>query len=116
MKFTTGELSISEHYAVLYWQGEWHIVKVDAISPGAQNLSMRWIAVGFASFEKAQAACERFARDAQITADRVAAGLCACGLPFDEHVFGKHTPSIGAETTHGKAPEGGTKYLKDLNL
>lgn len=93
MKFTTDELSISEHYGVLYWQGDWHIVKVDAISPGAQNVNMRWMAVGMGSFEKAQAACERFARDAQVTADRMAAGLCACGLPFDEHVYGEDAPS-----------------------
>lgn len=85
LKFRIDELEPGEEYAVMSWQGQWHLVKVDSISDTAQDLSVRWLAVGLPSFKAADDARVSHAHSAKIRAERERAGVCACGLPYDQH-------------------------------
>lgn len=85
MKFKHEELTPGEQYGVLFWQGEYHVVRIDAISPSVSDLKVRWIASGLPSFEAAQRNSEESAKRVELHAERDAAGLCACGLPYEAH-------------------------------
>ena len=91
MKYKLSEMTPGEPYAVLFWQGAWHVVKVDAISATAQDLRVRWLATGFGSFEIAEHVRENYARRADLATERESAGLCACGLPYEAHDANYHS-------------------------
>lgn len=79
------EVAPGEQYCVVHWRGEWQVVRVTSTTI-AGYLNAQIASADMPTQESAERAAASWNAQARVLEERRKAGVCACGLPYQEHV------------------------------